>query len=108
MAEQISTSFKPISLNNEEDQLSGTEFNGSLADELPKVLFEIDDKDLLKMITGGLNGIKAYTTKRLRIKGDLQLASDLEKLFVKAGGVEKVMNYVRMNTGKKKNKLAKL
>lgn len=42
-----------------------------------------------------MNGIKAYTTKKLKIEGDLRLARSIERVFVRAGGVEKVMRFIR-------------
>ena len=71
--------------------------SASSVEGLPTVEVAIEDKDLLKMITGGMNGIKAYTTKKVAIKGDMVLARQVEQLFVKAGGVQKVMKYMKQN-----------
>lgn len=64
---------------------------------LKTVKVEIEDRDMLKMITGGMNGIKAYTQKKLKISGDLELARKAEQIFVKAGGVKRVMTFIREN-----------
>ena len=66
------------------------------------VKVEIEDRDMLKLITGGMNGIKAYTQKKLKISGDLELARKLEQVFVKAGGVKRVMAFIRKNYPKSK------
>ncbi|KAI3634030.1 hypothetical protein MIR68_007634 [Amoeboaphelidium protococcarum] len=73
--------------------------------DLPKVQFTIEDKDLLKMITGGMNGMQAMQQKKLKVKGDLSLAQSVEKIFVKAGGVEKVMKFIKENSSSTKSKL---
>lgn len=62
---------------------------------MPVVLIEIDDLDLYKFITGGLHGMKAYTKGRLKIAGDLMLATQLEEVFVKTGGVEKTQQFLK-------------
>ncbi|KAJ3089402.1 hypothetical protein HK102_006477 [Quaeritorhiza haematococci] len=67
---------------------------------LPVVLVELEDADLLNFVTGGLTGLKAYSSNRLKILGDLIVAQQLEEVFVKAGGVEKVMMFLK-NAGVK-------
>ncbi|KND01314.1 uncharacterized protein SPPG_03126 [Spizellomyces punctatus DAOM BR117] len=68
---------------------------------LPVILVEIEDADILNFITGGLPALKAYTSQRVRIVGDLLLAQQLEDVFSKAGGPEKAMKYLERVTGKK-------
>ncbi len=66
-----------------------------LPSNLPTVELELDDRDLLNLISGGLTGIHAYTSGKLKVKGDLSLAQQLEQVFQKAGGVEKVMFFLK-------------
>ena len=69
------------------------------ATDMPTVSFTLEDKDLVNMASGGLNGIKAITEKKLQVQGDLQLAQQVETLFVKAGGKKRVMQYIRQHYG---------
>ncbi len=62
---------------------------------LPIVVLQLEDRDLLKFITGGLSGIKGYTEGKIKIVGDMEAARSLERMFVKAGGVEKSMKLVK-------------
>lgn len=41
-----------------------------------------------------MTGLKAFSSNRVKIVGDMMLAKELEELFVKAGGVEKVMKFL--------------
>ncbi|RKO84570.1 hypothetical protein BDK51DRAFT_19876, partial [Blyttiomyces helicus] len=68
---------------------------------LPVVVMEIEDTDILKFISGGLTGLKAFTTNRVRIHGDLILAQQLEEVFIRTGGVEKAMAFLEKATGLK-------
>ena len=62
---------------------------------LPLVVIEVEDNDIINFITGGLHGVKAYVSGKVKILGDLQLALDLEQVFFKTGGVEKVMTFLK-------------
>ncbi|KAJ3410857.1 hypothetical protein HDV05_003146 [Chytridiales sp. JEL 0842] len=62
---------------------------------LPVVVTEVEDNDILNFITGGQNGLQAYVSGKVRILGDLQLALQLQEVFVKTGGVEKVMKFLK-------------
>lgn len=68
---------------------------------LSVIMIEIEDADILNFITGGLPALKAYTTQRVRVVGDLILAQQLEDVFTKAGGKEKAMAFLEKVTGKK-------
>lgn len=57
---------------------------------MPVCIIEIEDKDILKFLTGGLHGFKALREQRIKIAGDILLAAQMEELFTKTGGVEKV------------------
>ncbi|KAJ3009698.1 hypothetical protein HKX48_007792 [Thoreauomyces humboldtii] len=74
---------------------------------LPVVLIEIEDHDILNFITGGLPALKAYTSQRVKIIGDLLLAQQLEDVFAKAGGAEKVAGFLK-NAKAKGGKTSKL
>ncbi|KAL1922441.1 uncharacterized protein VTP21DRAFT_9980 [Calcarisporiella thermophila] len=67
------------------------------ADSLPVVLIEIEDSDLLNFITGGLTGWGAIVSGKAKIAGDLMLAQKMEEVFKKAGGVEKVLGFLKAN-----------
>ena len=62
---------------------------------IPIVLVEIEDTDILNFITGGLTGLQALNKKKVKILGDLVLAQELEQVFSKAGGVEKAMSFLK-------------
>ncbi|KAJ3327027.1 hypothetical protein HDU76_012421 [Blyttiomyces sp. JEL0837] len=62
---------------------------------VPVVVVEIDDNDILNFITGGLSGVKAYVSGRVKVVGDLQVALQLEEVFNKTGGVEKAMRFLK-------------
>ncbi|KAG0749786.1 hypothetical protein G6F57_005821 [Rhizopus arrhizus] len=61
------------------------------------VQVQLDDYDLITFITGGLTGIKAYMTGRIKVKGDLLLAQKLEEVFEKMGGRERAMDFIKQN-----------
>ncbi|CAO3612347.1 unnamed protein product [Cunninghamella echinulata] len=65
--------------------------------KIKTVKIRVEDSDLLNFVTGGLTGIKAYTNRRIRIRGDLALAQRLETLFEKAGGHERALDYIQKN-----------
>jgi hypothetical protein len=55
-----------------------------------------------------MNVVKAVTAKRIKARGDLMVAQEATEIFNRAGGVEKVMEYIKDNYGglRKKNKAA--
>ncbi|KAJ3040742.1 hypothetical protein HDV00_010499 [Rhizophlyctis rosea] len=63
--------------------------------QIPIVIVETTDADLLNIITGGLTGLEAFTRNRIKIVGDMMLATQLEEVFNEAGGVEKTMEFLR-------------
>ena len=58
----------------------------------------MDDKDIYNFITGGLPGLKAFTSNRIKVAGDLILAQQLEDVFLKAGGIDKAKEYLQKAT----------
>ncbi|KAI8990099.1 hypothetical protein BDB01DRAFT_848190 [Pilobolus umbonatus] len=61
------------------------------------VKIQIDDNDLLHFITGGMNGVRAYMTGKIKVKGDLMLAQRLEEVFQKLGGKERAIEFIKQN-----------
>ena len=53
----------------------------NLYDLLVKIFNHLPDEDFLKMITGELNAMSAYTGGKLKIEGDLMKSQLIEKLF---------------------------
>jgi putative sterol carrier protein len=45
------------------------------------LVLTLSDDDLIKLLTGQLDGVTAFMTGRLKIKGDLSLAQRLGRLF---------------------------
>ncbi|KAJ3203575.1 hypothetical protein HDU67_010106 [Dinochytrium kinnereticum] len=78
--------------------------------QIPVVVVEIEDHDILNFVTGGLSAVKAFVSGRIKIVGDMQTAFQLEEVFVKAGGVEKTLRFIKdhnlpVGKGGKKAKL---
>ncbi|KAG2201419.1 hypothetical protein INT47_001468 [Mucor saturninus] len=67
----------------------------SVQGKIRKVKIQIDDNDLLNFITGGMTGVKAYMTGRIKVKGDLLLAQRLEEVFEKLGGRERAIDFIK-------------
>ncbi|KAI7852009.1 hypothetical protein BDC45DRAFT_444644 [Circinella umbellata] len=65
--------------------------------KVPVVKLQVEDADVLNFVAGGLTGMKAYVARRIKVRGDLILAQKLEKLFEKAGGRERAMQFVQQN-----------
>jgi hypothetical protein len=51
-------------------------------ENVPIVVIEIEDSDILNFITGGLNGVKAYVSGKIKILGDMQVALQLEEVVL--------------------------
>jgi len=51
------------------------------AHDSPTTTIKMGDDDFLKMMTGELNAMNAYTTGKLKIEGDLMKSQLIEKLF---------------------------
>ncbi|ORZ02872.1 hypothetical protein BCR43DRAFT_26603 [Syncephalastrum racemosum] len=65
--------------------------------KVQRVKIQVEDSDALNFITGGLTGIKAYTARRIRVRGNLELAQSLEQVFVKTGGRERAIDFIQRN-----------
>ncbi|KAI9292329.1 hypothetical protein K502DRAFT_275284, partial [Neoconidiobolus thromboides FSU 785] len=59
------------------------------------VIIELEDKDLVNFVAGGISGIQSIMSGRVKIVGDFNLAQQLETLFLELGGVEKTMSYIK-------------
>ena len=81
------------------------QFSTKSGKSVPVTIIEIEDKDILKFVTGGLHGLKAINENRIKIAGDLTLASELEQVFIKTGGVEKAKQFFSKAKGLVKSKL---
>jgi hypothetical protein len=54
-------------------------------------------QDFLKMASGGLSGKKAFSLKKLKIKGDFLLAQDFEHRFLQVGGPARAIDFLKSN-----------
>jgi putative sterol carrier protein len=65
---------------------------------IPVVLIELEDEDLYKFITGGLNGLNGLISGKVSVTGDMLLAQQLEYVFVKTGGQDKLKDFLIKST----------
>ncbi|KAG2184241.1 hypothetical protein INT44_009256 [Umbelopsis vinacea] len=61
------------------------------------VRITIDDSDLVNFVTGGLTGVRAYMSGKIKVRGDLMLAQKLEEVFNKTGGQERALEFLKQN-----------
>ncbi|KAI7857569.1 hypothetical protein BDC45DRAFT_435334 [Circinella umbellata] len=61
------------------------------------VKIQVEDSDLVNFITGGMTGVKAYMTGKIKVRGDLMLAQRLEEVFEKAGGRKRALDFIKEN-----------
>jgi putative sterol carrier protein len=52
----------------------------------PRVTFELDGVDFLKVVTGNANPVEMFMSGKLKIKGDLMYAARVQSMFVMPGG----------------------
>ncbi|KAL1919939.1 uncharacterized protein VTP21DRAFT_1871 [Calcarisporiella thermophila] len=64
----------------------------------PVVLAEIEDRELVNFATGGKSGWNLLMTGKLKVGGDLEVASKLEKILKNTGGVEKVLRVLKQRS----------
>ncbi|CEP09104.1 hypothetical protein [Parasitella parasitica] len=81
----------PLITSSEEDARSGVK------GKIRTVKVQVDDADLLNFITGGMTGVKAYMTGKIKVRGDLLLAQRLEEVFEKLGGRERAIEFIKNN-----------
>ncbi|CAM0135605.1 hypothetical protein VKS41_005256 [Umbelopsis sp. WA50703] len=61
------------------------------------VSITVDDADLVNFVTGGMTGVRAYMSGKLKVRGDLMLAQKLEDVFNKTGGQERALDFLKKN-----------
>ncbi|KAI7905214.1 uncharacterized protein BX663DRAFT_502131 [Cokeromyces recurvatus] len=81
----------PLITTSEEKTRAG------IKSKLKTVKIQIDDADLLNFIIGGMTGVRAYMTGKIKVKGDLLLAQRLEEVFEKLDGRERAIEFVKNN-----------
>ncbi|KAI9259021.1 SCP2 sterol-binding domain-containing protein [Phascolomyces articulosus] len=61
------------------------------------VRIQVEDSDLINFLTGGMTGVKAYMTGKIKVRGDLMLAQRLEEVFEKVGGRQRALDFIGSN-----------
>ncbi|GAB5586976.1 hypothetical protein Unana1_01876 [Umbelopsis nana] len=61
------------------------------------VAITVEDSDLVNFVTGGMTGVRAYMSGKLKVRGDLMLAQRLEEVFNKTGGQERALEFLKKN-----------
>ncbi|SAL98896.1 hypothetical protein [Absidia glauca] len=61
------------------------------------VRIQVEDSDALNLVTGGVTGIKAFMTGKVKVKGDLLLAQRLEEAVEKMGARELAIAFIKEN-----------
>ncbi|KAI9027584.1 hypothetical protein CLU79DRAFT_803144 [Phycomyces nitens] len=69
----------------------------SVKGKVRTVKIQIEDHNLLNFITGGMSGVKAYMSGKIKVRGDLILAQRLEEVFEKAGGRDRALEFIKKN-----------
>ncbi|KAF9934160.1 hypothetical protein FBU30_003184 [Linnemannia zychae] len=77
-------------------------------DPIPVAILQIEDSDLLNFMSGGLTGSRGIVSGRIKIAGAIELAEQLEQIFVKAKGQEKTLAYLEQKRGKSEKARARL
>ncbi|KAI8888682.1 hypothetical protein K501DRAFT_240310 [Backusella circina FSU 941] len=81
----------PVITSDEEEARSATK------GKIRIVKIQVEDGDLVNFITGGMTGVRAYMTGKIKVKGDLLLAQRLEEVFEKLGGRERAIEFIKKN-----------
>ncbi|KAG0246880.1 hypothetical protein BGX31_006945 [Mortierella sp. GBA43] len=63
-------------------------------DPLPVAILQIDDADLLNLMSGGLREPRGIVGGKIKIAGAIELAEQLEAVFKKAKGPEKTLAFL--------------
>ncbi|KAF9147556.1 hypothetical protein BG015_010776 [Linnemannia schmuckeri] len=77
-------------------------------DPIPVAILQIEDSDLLNFMSGGLTGSRGIVSGRIKIAGAIELAEQLEQIFLKAKGQEKTLAYLEQKRGKSEKARARL
>ncbi|KAL0078783.1 hypothetical protein J3Q64DRAFT_1733422 [Phycomyces blakesleeanus] len=85
--------------NEVEPVITSDEANArkSVKGKVRTVKIQIEDHNLLNFITGGMSGVKAYMSGKIKVRGDLILAQRLEEVFEKAGGRDRALEFIKKN-----------
>ncbi|KAF9963646.1 hypothetical protein BGZ65_001599 [Modicella reniformis] len=75
---------------------------------IPVAIVELEDKDLLNFMSGGLTGSRGIVNGKIKIAGAMELAEELEQIFRKAKGSEKTLAYLDQKRGKSERAKARL
>lgn len=63
-----------------------------------KVTIDIELKNMINIVTGGLNRTRAFIEKKVLIDGDIEIANELQEVFDKFGANERIRNTVLQNS----------
>ncbi|KAG0274167.1 hypothetical protein BGZ95_010049 [Linnemannia exigua] len=77
-------------------------------DPIPVAILQIEDSDLLNFMSGGLTGSRGIVSGRIKIAGAIELAEQLEQIFLKAKGQEKTLAYLEQKRGRSEKARARL
>ncbi|KAK3842857.1 MAG: hypothetical protein J3R72DRAFT_441855 [Linnemannia gamsii] len=77
-------------------------------DPIPVAILQIEDSDLLNFMSGGLTGPRGIVSGRIKIAGAIELAEQLEQIFLKAKGQEKTLAYLEQKRGRSEKARARL
>ncbi|KAI8088711.1 uncharacterized protein BX664DRAFT_296019 [Halteromyces radiatus] len=83
--------IKPVITNQEEVA------KAAVKGKVKTVRIQVEDSDALNLVTGGVTGIKAFMTGKVKVKGDLLLAQRLEEAVEKMGARELAIAFIKEN-----------
>ncbi|KAF9434347.1 hypothetical protein BGZ76_008162 [Entomortierella beljakovae] len=66
---------------------------------IPVAIIQIEDSDLLNLMSGGLTGSRGIISGKIKIAGAIEMAEELENVFKKAKGTEKTLAYLEKKRG---------
>ena len=64
-------------------------------DGLKVGIVRLEDRTVMKFISGGLTGVNALANGKIKVAGDLEFINELGNVFYAAGGVEKTTAYLK-------------
>ncbi|ORX45282.1 hypothetical protein DM01DRAFT_1328584 [Hesseltinella vesiculosa] len=83
--------IQPVITNKEEEAREATK------GKVRVVRIQVEDKDAFTLISGGVTGMKAFMTGKIKVKGDLLLAQRLEEAVDKMGARELANAFINQN-----------
>ncbi|GJJ70892.1 hypothetical protein EMPS_03242 [Entomortierella parvispora] len=75
---------------------------------IPVAILQVEDSDLMNFMSGGLTGPRGIVSGKIKIAGAIELAEQLEQIFLKAKGQEKTLAYLEHKRGKAEKARARL